>query len=33
MPYWGDATNGLETVLNPAKSVKDIAYWINYYIS
>jgi hypothetical protein len=30
---WADACNGYEKVLKPPKMVKDIAYWLNYFIS
>ena len=30
---WGDACCGYEKVLKPPKMVKDIAYWVNHFIS
>lgn len=27
--YWGDACNGFEEILEPARSVKDVAWWLN----
>jgi len=29
---WGQACCGYEEILNPKRMVKDVSYWLNYYI-